>query len=131
MTELIRTTAVFIRTNTDTAEALKAAVTLADAIDGNIPLSAAVSGLSALTGRKSEVKDCVPNTATALVVSCIRELRSTLTVHNRELADDIADVLQALPENKYFSDKKTTAAFNSSCIDKFNTKHGIKLPHIV
>ena len=131
MTDLIRLTAVFIRANVNSDEAVNAADVLADLTGGNIPIEEALPVISSLLNRKVEVRDCVPNMATAFVLTSIRELRKAL--HDGEIgfAYDIADIMQAIPENEYISDKKAVSAFNRTYIIKFNKKHGTKLPLIV
>ena len=131
MTDIISLTAVFIRANTDYAEAVKAADTLAALTDGSIPPEAAVAVLSSLLGRKLHIRNCVPNGATAFTVTSIKELRNALSRNDTGLAYDIADILRALPENKYFSDKRSISDFNKVYIEQFNKKHGISLPQIV
>jgi hypothetical protein len=131
MTDLIRLTAVFIRANVNSDEALNAADILADVTEGNIPIEEAVPVISSLLNRKVEVRDCVPNTATAFVLTSIKELRKALHDGEIGLAYDIADIMQAFPENEHLSNKKAVSAFNKTYIVKFNKKHGTKIPLIV
>ena len=131
MTDIIRKTAVFIRANADTAESRHAADALADMIDGRISADEALAILSDSLGCELQIKSPVPNAATAFVVFSSRELRRTLDSGDTALACDIADVLQALPENMYLSDKKAVSAFNKTYIRKFNKKHMSRLPEIV
>ena len=131
MTELIKATSVFIRANTGSEEALKASDALANAIDGAISLTSAVSVISSLLGREFLVRDCVPNGATAFAVNAVRELRKALRADEPGTAYDIADILQALPEKVYLTDKRAVSDFNRTYIAPFNKKHGLKLPLIV
>ena len=131
MTGLIKIAAVFIRANVDSEEALKAADTLVDLTDGRISAEAAASVISSLLKCELEIRECVPNEATAFVVNSVKELRKALTEHDLGLAYDIADILQALPEKKFISDKRSVSDFNKDYIKQFNKKHGIKLPLIV
>lgn len=130
MTGLIKITAVFIRANVDSGEALKAADTLADLTDGRISAEDAVSIISSLLKSQLEIRECVPNEATAFAVTSIRELGKALHERDLGLAYDIADILQALHEKKFISDKRSVSDFNKVYIKQFNKKHGIKLPFI-
>ena len=74
MTGLLKITAVFIRANVDSSEALKAADALADMTEGRITAEAAVSVISSflnkdleMLSREYEIKECIPNGATAFV----------------------------------------------------------------
>ncbi|MBR5682367.1 MAG: hypothetical protein IKW96_03665 [Ruminococcus sp.] len=131
MTDIIRLTAVFIRANAGSAEAVKAADALADMTEGSIPMEEAVYVISGLLNRELEVRECVPNAETAFVLASLKELRKALHDGSTGSAYDIADILQALPEKEYLSDKKAVSAFNRTYIIKFNKKHGTKLPLIV
>ena len=112
-------------------EALKAADTLVDLTDVRISAEDAVSVISSLLKCELEIKECVPNEATAFTVISVKELRKALTERDLGLAYDIADILQALPEKKFISDKRSVSDFNKDYIKQFNKKHGIKLPLIV
>ena len=131
MTELIRSAAIFIRANVDSDEALKTAEALAELTDGRIPAEAAVSVISSFLHRDFEIREYVPNEATAFVVTSVKELHKALTERDLGLAYDIADILQALPESKLIGDKRSVSDFNKVYIKQFNKKHGIKLPVIV
>ena len=131
MTGLLKITAVFIRANIDSDEALKAADALAALTDSRISAEAAVSVISSFLHKDLEIRECVPNEATAFAVTSVRELYKALTERDLGLAYDIADILQALPEKKFISDKRSVSDFNKIYIKQFNKKHGIKLPMIV
>ena len=131
MTGLIKITAVSIRANVGSEDAMKAADTLADLTDGRISAEDAVSIISSLLKSQLEIRECVPNEATAFTVTCVKELRKALTERDLGLAYDIADILQALPEKKFISDKRSVSDFNKDYIKQFNKKHGIKFPLIV
>ena len=49
-------------------------------------------------------------------------LYTALTNGNSELAYDVADVIQALPEKRFLSDKVSVDAFNSIYIGTVNKK---------
>ncbi|HNZ98730.1 hypothetical protein [Ruminococcus sp.] len=131
MTDIIRKAAVFIRANAESAQGQRAAAALADMIDGNITAEEGLAALSECLGCELQIKSTVPNEATAFVVFSAREIRSAFDSGNAELAWNIADILQALPENMYLSDKKAVSAFNKTYIRKFNKKHIPRLPEIV
>ena len=131
MTNLIRLTAIFIRANVESIEAVNAADALADVTDGVINIEEAGFVFSSLLKRKFEITDCVPNVATAFVVTSINELRKAIHERDFKLSYDIADILQALPTNEYLKDKKAVSSFNKIYIMKYNKKHGAKLPLIV
>ncbi|MBP5433380.1 hypothetical protein [Ruminococcus sp.] len=130
MIDLIKRTSVFIRSNVESDEALKAAVALAELIEGKISVYSTVLIISSLLKSEFEIKDCVPNEATAFVITSIRELYKSLTERNLVLANEIADVLQALPENKYYKNKRSISDFNKVYIKQFNKKHRTQLPFI-
>ena len=69
----------------------------------------------------------VPNEETAFVVQSVNVLHTSLKNGNYELASDIADVLQALPEKRFLSDKASIDIFNSIYIDNVNNKWKEKL----
>ena len=130
MIDLIKRTSVFIRSNVESDEALKAAVALAELIEGKISAYSTVLIISSLLKSEFEIKNCVPNEATAFVITSIRELYKSLTERNLVLANEIADVLQALPENKYYKNKRSISDFNKVYIKQFNKKHRTQLPFI-
>ncbi|WP_295085893.1 hypothetical protein [Ruminococcus sp.] len=131
MTNFIKLTAVFIRANVESLEALNAADALADITDCIITIDDAVSVISSLLNREFEINECVPNVATAFVVTTINALRKALHEHDFRLSYDLADILQALPDNEYLCNKEDISSFNNTYIKKFNKKYGLKLPLIV
>ncbi len=64
----------------------------------------------------------VPNEETAFAVQSVNVLYTALTNGNSELAYDVADVIQALPEKRFLSDKVSVDAFNSIYIGTVNKK---------
>lgn len=64
----------------------------------------------------------VPNEETAFAVQAVNVLYMALSNGNTELAYDVADVLQALPEKRFLSDKLSVDAFNSIYIETVNRK---------
>lgn len=64
----------------------------------------------------------VPNEETAFAVQSVNVLYTALCNGNTELAYDIADVIQALPEKRFLSDKVSVDAFNSIYIGTVNKK---------
>ena len=64
----------------------------------------------------------VPNEETAFAVQSVNVLYTALSNGNTELAYDVADVIQALPEKRFLSDKVSVDAFNSIYIGTVNNK---------
>ena len=64
----------------------------------------------------------IPNEETAFAVQAVNVLYTALCNGNTELAYDIADVIQALPEKRFLSDKVSVDAFNSIYIGTVNKK---------
>ena len=64
----------------------------------------------------------VPNEETAFAVQAVNVLYTSLCNGNTELAYDIADVIQALPEKRFLYDKVSVDCFNSVYIGSFNRK---------
>ena len=64
----------------------------------------------------------IPNEETAFAVQSINIMFTALKNGNTELASDIADVWQALPEKRFLSDKTTIDIFNSVYVDNINRK---------
>ena len=64
----------------------------------------------------------VPNEETAFAVQSVNVLYTALSNGNTELASDVADVIQALPEKRFLSDKVSVDAFNSIYIGTVNNK---------
>lgn len=131
MTDIIRKAAVFIRANAESSRGQRAAAALADMIDGKITADEGLAVLSECLGCELQIKSTVPNEATAFVVFSAREIRSAFGNGNTALACDIADILQALPENRFLSDSRSVKSFNKTYIRKFNKKHITQLPEIV
>ena len=64
----------------------------------------------------------VPNEETAFVVQTVNVMYTALKNGNTELAYDIADLWQALPEKRFLSDKGSIDIFNSVYIENVNRK---------
>ena len=64
----------------------------------------------------------VPNEETAFVVQTVNVIHTALKNGNTELACDIADLWQALPEKRFLSDRNSIDIFNSVYIDNINRK---------
>ena len=131
MTDLIKTSAVFIRANISTSESLNLVVGLDDMINCRTDRHSALSAISAITGRSFDIAGHVPNSATAFVLVSVRELRQALDEKDFDLAFDIADVLHSMPDKYTLHDKKAVESFNKVCIQPFNSKRMCQLPEIV
>jgi len=101
-------------------------------------LAEAEDMLAVMTGERGNVfvqdislRRYIPNIATGFVVASFRRLVAALSSGEYGLAADIAEAVQALPEEELLSDKETRADFNSGYIRRLNDKYGIRiLPEI-
>jgi len=101
-------------------------------------LTAAENMLGTLTGEKGyvfgqdiSVRRYIPNIVTGFVLSSFRQLADALGRGDNELAADIAEAVQALPDEDLLPDKGIRADFNARCIRRLNDKYGRRiLPEI-
>lgn len=128
MWELLARIGVILRSDIDNKFNLKIVSTLKDVLYGLKPADELIEMLNEknyLPEMRYEgwfVGTPVPNEETAFVVQSVNVLYTALSNGNTELAYDVADVIQAMPEKRFLSDKVSVEVFNSVYIGTVNKK---------
>ncbi|WP_295072904.1 hypothetical protein [Ruminococcus sp.] len=131
MIVLIKETARFIKDNSKTPDSLCCAEALYGIINGSMSEATAISAISSKLLKKVWIYDNVPNCATAFVVTTIKLLRDILVAQHYWIAQDIADLLIAMPSKEKLSDRNAVFDFNAVSIRSFNQKYPFRIPDIV
>ena len=74
----------------------------------------AISAISSKLLKKVWIYDNVPNCATAFVVTTIKLLRDILVAQHYWIAQDIADLLIAMPSKEKLSDRNAVFDFRTA-----------------
>ncbi|MCR4796112.1 MULTISPECIES: hypothetical protein [Ruminococcus] len=131
MISLIKETAKFIRENPKSPDSLCCAEALFGIINHTMSKEAAVSAISSILMKNVSINDNVSNGATAFVVKSVQLMRDILVAQHYYIAYDLAELLMALPNKEYISDRNFVFDYNCTYIRPFNRKYPFRLPELV
>lgn len=117
-----------IRSDIEDKDNIALTMTVKDVLLGKADFSAADSMLVKLSEKHGlDMKNAdgcepIPNALTQFAVKAVNSVLTTLKTGTIEVAYDIADILQALPDVSCLSDKKAVKEFNNTYINALAEK---------